>query len=54
MDMVDILRKFIKAERIGNWSLHLQAVGDMLPLFVASGHNVYTKSAYIYLQSMQS
>ena len=26
MEMVDILRRFIKAERTGNWSLHLQSV----------------------------
>ena len=26
MDMVDILRMFIKAERTGNWRLHLQAL----------------------------
>ncbi|KAK3713979.1 hypothetical protein QZH41_005649 [Actinostola sp. cb2023] len=52
MKMVDILRKFIKAERTGNWNLHLQAVYDMLPYFAAAGHNLYAKSAYIYLQLM--
>ena len=30
-EMVEILCKFIKAERTGNFSLHLQAVKDMLP-----------------------
>ena len=54
MKMVDILRKFIKGERTGNWSLHLQAVYDMLPsYFAAVGHNLYAKSAYVYLQLMQ-
>lgn len=53
MKMVDILRKFIKGEREGNWMLHLQAIRDMLPYFAAAGHNMYTKSAYIYLQMMQ-
>ena len=53
MKMVDILRTFIKAERTGDWKLHLQAVYDMLPYFAASGHNLYTKSAYLYLQMMQ-
>ena len=51
MNMVDILRKFIKAERTGNWELHLQAVRDMLPYFASSG-NYYAKSAYLYLQMM--
>ena len=52
MNMVDILRTFIKAERIGNWQLHLKAVSDMLPYLAASGHNLYTKSAHLYLQMM--
>ena len=47
-----ILRKLIKAERLGLWSLHLEAVGDMLPYLAASGHTLYAKSARFYLQSM--
>lgn len=54
MEMMDILRTFIRAERTANWELHLQAIQKMLPYFAASGHNLYTKSAYLYLQSMQS
>ena len=50
MRAIDILRKFIKAERTRNWELHLQAVYDMLPFLTASGHNLYAKSAYLYLQ----
>lgn len=52
MEMVDILRLFIKAERCGDWMLHLKSVQEMLPFFAASGHNLYAKSAYIYLQQM--
>ncbi len=51
MSMVDILRTFIKAERIGCWELHLQTVKEMLPYLAAAGHNLYLKS-YMYLQSM--
>ena len=54
MDMIDILRKFIRAERTGNWELHLQALQDMLPYMAASGHNSYTKSALLYLQQMSN
>ena len=54
MHMIDILRKFIKAERTGNWELHLQAIQDMLPYMAASGHNSYTKSAMLYLQQMSN
>ena len=31
LDMVRILRKLLKAERLGNWLLHLQAVREALP-----------------------
>ena len=41
MEMVDILRRFMKAERTGNLALHLQAIHVMLPYFAASGHNMY-------------
>ena len=54
MDMVSILRKYIQAERTGNWELHLQAVFEMLPYVAASGHNNYTKSAWVYLQRMSN
>ena len=52
LDMVDILRMSIKAERTGNCKLHLKSVQDMLPYFAASGHNYYLKSARLYLQQM--
>lgn len=54
MQMIQILCRFIKAERTGNWALHLHAVQEMLPYFAASGHNLYTKSTYLYLQNMFS
>ena len=49
MDMIDLLRLFIKAERTGNWDLHLSTVKEMLPFFASAGHNLYLKSAYTYL-----
>jgi len=49
-EMIDILRKFIKGERTGNWDLYLQS---MLPYFAAAGHNLYTKSAHVYISMMQ-
>ena len=52
MTMVDLLRNFIKAERTGCWQLHLQTLSEMLPYFAAAGHNLYAKSAHIYLQTM--
>ena len=52
MDMLDVLRKFLKAEKTGNWKLHLQAMHEILLYLAASGHNLYTKSVYLYLQDM--
>ncbi len=52
LDMVDILCRFLKAERTGNWGLHLSSLCDMLPYLAAAGHNHYTKSVYLYLQKM--
>ena len=54
IEMIEILCKFIRAERTGNFHLHLQAVKDMLPFFASSGHSLYAKSAYIYLQTMSN
>ncbi|XP_069109699.1 uncharacterized protein [Argopecten irradians] len=53
MHMVKLLRCFVKAERTGQWLLHLKTVHDMLHYFAAAGHNLYTKSSYLYLQKMQ-
>ena len=52
LDMVSILQRLIKAERMANWKLHIQTVQDMLPYFAASGHSLYANSAYVYLQIM--
>ena len=52
LDMVDVLKMILKAEHTGDLKLHLQSVHKMLPYFAASGHTIYPKSAYVYLQSM--
>ena len=45
---------FIRAERVGNWNMHIIAVGrrPMLNLFAATGHFNYAKRARMYLQLM--
>ena len=50
IDMVELVRMFIKAERSGDFRLHLYCVHQMLPIFHASGHLNYAKSAHVYLQ----
>ena len=52
-DMVDILRNFITAERLGEWDQHLQSITEMLPYLAAAGHNNYTKSVVLYLKQMK-
>ena len=48
MDMVDNVRKSIKAERTGHWEQHFESLSEMLP-YMAAGHSLYTKSAQLYL-----
>ena len=43
---------YIRAEREGNWPLHLEAVESMLPLFYASNHVNYAKDG-LYLRNVQ-
>lgn len=51
-NMLAIVKDFIKAERSGDWDLHLKGIRRMIPYFHASGHNNYAKSAHLYLQDM--
>ena len=52
IDMVSIACKLTEADRSGNWMLHREALREMLPYFAASGHYLYAKSTYLYLQTM--
>ena len=52
MKMMDILRLFLKGERMGIWALHIHAMYEMMPYLAASGHNLYTKCIHVYLQQM--
>ena len=50
--MTTLIRLFIKAERMGDWNLHVITVGKILPFFHAAGHFFNAKSAHLYLQDM--
>ena len=52
MDMIDLLRRFLRALRMGDFLLYLGTLQEMLPHFAASGHNNYVKSAHVYIQDM--
>jgi hypothetical protein len=53
LDMINLLHKFLEAERTGNWQMHLHTIRMMLPYLAAAGHNLYVKSVYVYLCEMQ-
>ena len=41
-----------RAEREGEWALHLRAVNEMIPYFFPAGHIQYARYGLIYLKSM--
>lgn len=52
MSMVELLLQFLKAERTGDFDLHLASLQKMLPYLAAAGHSHYTKSSHVYLTDM--
>ena len=50
---VFIMMVFVRAEREGEWPLHLWAMQEMLPYFFAAGHHNYTRYGTYYLRSME-
>ena len=53
LKQVSLIRHFIRAERTGDWDLHLHVVSEMIPLFHAAGHIAYAKAARLYLDQMK-
>ena len=54
MDFASIVRMFIRAERTGDWNLHIDASEQMLPIFAAAGHNNYLKLVLLYLHDIKN
>lgn len=50
--MFELVKDFIKAERTGNFDLHVKTIERIIPFFHASAHNNYSKCAHLYLQDM--
>ncbi len=46
-------QEFYSSRMEGDWELHLQCVGNMLPYFHTTGHHLYAKSVHLYLQDMK-
>ena len=51
---VFIMMMYVRAEREGDWPLHLVAVKQMLPYFFAAAHVNYARYGLYYLGSMES
>ncbi|KAJ8897634.1 hypothetical protein PR048_002983 [Dryococelus australis] len=49
---VSIMHDFVRAERTGDWNLHLFSIQHMLAHLHAAGHIHYANSAHLYLQNM--
>lgn len=53
MKMVEILMDFIRAERDGNWTLHLESFAAMLPWLTVYDHTNYARWGPVYLADMK-
>ena len=54
IDMVEILLRFIRAERAGDWNLHIDSLSDMLPYFFAYDRINYARWGSVYFADMKS
>jgi len=52
INYIDIVKAFIRAERTGDWEMHLTCVAKMLNLCCSTGHHNYAKSARLHLDLM--
>ena len=50
LKLVRILKNLIYADREGSWTGHLQAVQDMLPVFIQAGSINYARYCSLYLE----
>ena len=54
MKMVETRLNFIRANREGNWNLHLQSFANMLPWMTVYDHTNYARWGTIYLAEMKN
>ena len=53
IEMTQILRRYIQAERSGNWENHLKEVQKMIPYMVSACHRNYAVCLPLYLTDMR-
>jgi hypothetical protein len=54
MKYIELLQKFLVAERTSDWLMHLECMYNMLGLFAVTGHLHYAKCVRLYLQQMKT
>jgi hypothetical protein len=52
--MVSLAKDLVRADREGNWQLHIETVEAVLPYFAAFDSTNYLRSGSLYLADMQS
>ena len=53
IDMCQILKRYIHAERSGDWQSHLDEIEKMLPYIVSAGHQNYASCLPMYLRDVR-
>ena len=53
IQMVCLLKDLIRADRKGNWALHLHSVQECLPLFTRFDNTDYLRWCSLYLEDMR-
>lgn len=49
-----LMMTYVRAEREGDWLLHMYCVKTMMPYFFAAGHQNYARLGLVYLRSIEN
>ena len=52
MEMISILLQFIRAQRVGNWDLHIESFTSMIKYFMRYHHHNYARWGPVYVTEM--
>ena len=50
----NLLYKYVRAEREGDWLLHVHCVKATMPYFFAAGHLNYARLGLVYLRAIKT
>ena len=49
-----LMMAYVRAEREGDWLLHVHCVKEMMPYFFAAGHQNYARLGLVYLRAIEN